>query len=295
MGGSVVSFISEKGGVGKTTACYHVAIGLQRFHAKRVLVVDADYQRGGLTGRCFPDLLENFKRGKMPGTTLFHVFRALYSGQSDLPVPDIRATSLGLDVLPSDPRLTEVSVHKLPSSNNIRENNHKLFAHLSAIKSSLEPYADRYDYILIDTHPETSELLRSVIFASRAAVSPVKLDEQSSVGVPSSIEAIKGVNADIQSLQAALGVAPDHTPTHFAGAIAMMTREYAGGLKWTESVQFRRLQEAGGIFTSYVTEGDGLRQAAAEHLPVYDVRGSNAAKQAEQFTALVTEFIARCQ
>ncbi|MDA4775524.1 ParA family protein [Enterobacter hormaechei] len=45
-----VGFISEKGGVGKTTSCYHIAEALSRFHKKRVLVIDADYQRGGITG-----------------------------------------------------------------------------------------------------------------------------------------------------------------------------------------------------------------------------------------------------
>ena len=50
----VVGFISEKGGVGKTTACYHIAIALKRFHKKRVLVIDTDYQRGGITGRFIP-------------------------------------------------------------------------------------------------------------------------------------------------------------------------------------------------------------------------------------------------
>lgn len=55
-----VGFISEKGGVGKTTSCYHIAEALSRFHKKRVLVIDADYQRGGITGRFFPKLIENF-------------------------------------------------------------------------------------------------------------------------------------------------------------------------------------------------------------------------------------------
>ena len=58
---SIIGFISEKGGVGKTTAVYHVAVGLKRFHQKRVLVVDTDYQRGGLTCRLRPEMLENFR------------------------------------------------------------------------------------------------------------------------------------------------------------------------------------------------------------------------------------------
>ena len=74
---TVVGFISEKGGTGKTTASYHIAVALARFHAKRVLVVDADYQRGGITGRFFPDLIETFRSGEMPGATLFHKFQEL--------------------------------------------------------------------------------------------------------------------------------------------------------------------------------------------------------------------------
>jgi len=38
---TIISFISEKGGVGKTTSVYHIAIGLKR-HEKgyNVLIVD---------------------------------------------------------------------------------------------------------------------------------------------------------------------------------------------------------------------------------------------------------------
>lgn len=65
-----VGFISEKGGVGKTTSCYHIAEALSRFHKKRVLVIDADYQRGGITGRFFPKLIENFGNHSPKGITL---------------------------------------------------------------------------------------------------------------------------------------------------------------------------------------------------------------------------------
>ena len=65
----IVGFISEKGGVGKTTACYHIAVALSRFEGKRVLVIDADYQRGGISGRFFPRLIEAFGTGAPTGTT----------------------------------------------------------------------------------------------------------------------------------------------------------------------------------------------------------------------------------
>lgn len=294
MAARVVCFISEKGGVGKTTAIYHIGIGLQRWHNRSVLVVDADYQRGGLTVRLLPHLLEHFKEGEVPGTTLFHAFQTLYSGQTTLPKPDIHETQQRIDLMPSDPRLTGVAVEKLPSSNNIRANNKLLLRHLGVIDEAIKPHSDSYDYILIDTHPETSELLRSAIFASDFAVSPVKLDELSSVGVPSAIEAINGVNSDVESLQSSLKLADSYSPTKYVGAIGMMAREYDGALKRTERSQYRRLNSAGGMFDTYITEGDGIRRAAEQRVPVYDVSIANAKKQTVQFETLVEEFLQRC-
>jgi len=86
-----VGFVSEKGGVGKTTACYHVAVALNRYHAKRVLVVDGDYQRGGISGRFFPDVIEMFGNEEVTGTTLFHKFQQLYSGIPVTPEIDRRS------------------------------------------------------------------------------------------------------------------------------------------------------------------------------------------------------------
>ncbi len=59
----VVGFISEKGGVAKTTACYHIAVSLSQHHLKRVLVVDADYQRGGITQADRPAVLRQWLSG----------------------------------------------------------------------------------------------------------------------------------------------------------------------------------------------------------------------------------------
>jgi chromosome partitioning protein len=79
---TTVAFISEKGGVGKTTACYHIAVALARFHQKRVLVVDTDYQRGGITCRFVPQLLRHFHDGQMEGNTLYLQFQHLYAVKS---------------------------------------------------------------------------------------------------------------------------------------------------------------------------------------------------------------------
>lgn len=291
----VVGFVSEKGGVGKTTACYHISVALQKYHGKRVLIVDTDYQRGGITCRFLPEFIEHFRTGQLPGmTTLWAKFQQLYSGQNITLDIEILDTQEGLKIIPADPRLSQVTVDKMPASNNIRENNRSLWRHLSLIRTVLEPQINNYDYIMIDSHPEISEVLRSVIYASDYCVSPVKLDLQSSIGVPSTIEAINEVNADVEMIQHALNDLPESKKTQFVGAIGMMAREWGGILKATERREYRRLERSGGIFQAYVTEGDGLRQAAANRTPVYNITGANAERQASQFRQVTEEFLNKC-
>jgi len=290
-----VGFISEKGGVGKTTSCYHIAEALSRFHKKRVLVIDADYQRGGITGRFFPKLIENFGNQPPKGITLFNKYQQLYSATQQTDEVDIIKYNDRIDVIPADPRLSTVSTDKLPSTNNIRSNNAILLQHLRTISSVLSPIADDYHYILIDSHPEVSDIMRSIIYASDYCVSPVKLDRQSSIGVATVIGEISNVNDDIAMLRDALKVGDAYKDTIFAGAMGMMAREYAEELKQTEQYEYNRLRQAGDIFEHYVTEGDGLRVAAAERVSVYDVQISNAYKQASQFKNLTTEFMRTCR
>ena len=290
----VVGFISEKGGTGKTTACYHIAVALQRWHGKRVLVLDTDYQRGGITGRFFPDLIETFGSGEMPGMTMFHKFQELYSAGERSPEVNVRTWNDRIDVIVADPRLSTVTEDKLPSTHNIRENNRSLLKHLQVIDYVLDSFKRDHDYILIDSHPEVSDVLRSVIYSSDYCVSPVKFDRQSSIGVATVIAEINNVNADVELIRNTLEGDLRYTDTDFAGSMGMMAREWRGDLKRTEYLERNRLRRTGSVFETYVTEGDGLRKALLEREPVYDVGGNNADKQAQQFRELTLEFLEKC-
>jgi chromosome partitioning protein len=290
----VVSFISEKGGVGKTTACFEVAVGLVRRHKKEILIIDVDYQRGGITGRLDARLIPAFGAGSMPGTTLYHKFQQLYSATPLTSHVDVRNSSFGIDFVAADPRLSNVSEDKLPGGRTMKDRTRKSLQHLMVINDVLDPLSASYDYILIDSHPEVSSLLRSAIFASDYVVSPVKLDLQSSIGVPTVIAEIDGVNDDVQSIQRTLGEPAAYTDTEFKGAIGMMAREYGGDLKDTESTERRRLRGIGTIFANYVTEGDGIRRAAQNRTSVRNISIANARKQAAQLDAITDEFLVRC-
>lgn len=291
----IISFVSEKGGVGKTTSVFHIAVGLQRFHSQKVLVLDTDYQRGGLTCRLRPEMLENFRLGEVASTTLYHGYRALYSGQDALPTLTILPTRANIDLVPADPRLNSISVDKMPPANNIRDNNKMLMRHLTLIKDFLKEMEGQYDFILIDSHPDLYDLEKAVIYASDYCISPVKLDAQSAIGVPSTLEAIANVDADVRAVESLLGLEANYNDTVSLGAIGMMCREYGGGLKYSELAIYIRLKIIGGmgIFDSYVTEGDGIRQAAEQGCSVYEISGANADKQAGQFRGLVEELLSK--
>jgi len=290
---TIIGFISEKGGVGKTTAVYHVAVGLQRFHDKNVLIVDTDYQRGGLTCRLLPEMLETFRLGEVASATLYHGYRTLYSGQSTLPKLEVLSTKAKVDILPADPRLNSISVDKMPPTNNLRDNNRMLMRHLTLIRDALKEIENPYDFILIDSHPDLYDLEKAVIYASDYCVSPVKLDAQSAIGVGSTAEAIRNVDEDVRAVGSLLGLAETYGGTVFLGAIAMMCREWGGALKYSEQITYNRLKRTTGIFDSYVTEGDGIRWAAEQGCSVYDISGANAEKQADQFRKLIQEMLSR--
>ena len=289
-----IGFVSEKGGVGKTTTVYHVGVALARFHKKRVLVLDTDYQRGGLTCRLRPEMLEDFRNGQTKHTTLFHVYQSLYSGQECLPSLTVLKTKDQVDLVPADPRLSSISVDKMPPANNLRENNRMLARHIGLIRESLDSLNDgdeSYDFILIDSHPDLADLEKAVIFASDKCISPVKLDNQSATGVASTVEAIHNVNEDINAVGAMFGLEPDYCETEFLGAAGMMCREYGGVLKYSEQNIFNRLRRTTGILDSYVTEGDGIRQAAEARTTVYQIDGNNAKRQSEQYQQLTEEIV----
>lgn len=292
-----ISFISEKGGVGKTTSCYHIAAALSAFHKKKVLVLDADYQRGGITGRYFPESIEDFDKISNTKRTLFHHFQELYSASSKDTSIDVKSWvkgSYNVDLIPADKRLSSVSIDKLPSTNSIRENTLSLLSHLKTVKDALTQFSGKYDYILIDSHPEISDVLKSVIFASDYCVSPVKLDRQSSIGVASVLKAIKDVNDDVNMINSTMPKKVSYKPTIFAGSIGMMAREYDGELKETERSEYAKISSSSKIFKNYVTEGDGLRQAARDRCTVFDISSANADKQSLQFNRITSELIKQC-
>ena len=214
-----------------------------------------------------------------------------------MPTTEIKMVETGeprIKLVPADPRLSFVTVEKMPTTNNISDNMRSLSRHLAILDIVLEPVRNDFDYIFVDSHPDVNDLLRTIIYACDFVCSPVKLDLQSTIGVVSVMEAIDNVNADVELVAKATDERIDYELTKYAGAIATQAREWGGTLKWTERTEYRRIGREGPVFDAYVTEGDGLRQAARDRCPVFDESGPNADKQSEQLCRLTEEFMRRC-
>ena len=158
----VISIISCKGGVGKTTTTSNLGIGLAK-QGKRVLLIDADAQ-GSLTaslGYTEPDRLE---------VTLATVMGNLINDETVEPTEGILHHEEGIDLMPGNIELSglEVSLVNVMSRERI-------------MREYIGIVADYYDYILIDCMPSLGMITinafscaDSILIPVQAAYLPVK-------------------------------------------------------------------------------------------------------------------------
>lgn len=142
----VQAFYNFKGGTGKTSLCFQISTHLTLLGFK-VLVIDADPQ-GHLSTSLGIRNDENH-------LTMFDVI----NGHATLD-DAVRPVFKGLDCIPANLSLTrlEVVLNQMPK----RE---------ERVRIAIEPYLDRYDFVLFDSNPTISQLNRNLItFSSRLNV-----------------------------------------------------------------------------------------------------------------------------
>lgn len=166
---------NQKGGVGKTTTCEAVGIGLTLAGCK-VLFVDADPQ-GNMTRTL----------QARPGLTLYDVLhdkRTAAAALQELPQGAI---------IPSDARLVSEST----LSGKGRE---------YALRDALAPVASKFDYCLIDTGPALNILTISALTAANGILIPTKADRYSVDGLRSFYSTVQSVRSNSNRELQILGV-----------------------------------------------------------------------------------------
>lgn len=121
--GKVISFINEKGGIGKTSCCFNIAWEISK--RKKVLMIDMDAQKANLT----------YFAGIEKNTSIKTMFDVL---KMDVPMKEATITiSDNLFIIPGT-----VNVASLDSTTKARR-----------MRTAIKEVKDLYDYIFIDVNP----------------------------------------------------------------------------------------------------------------------------------------------
>lgn len=163
----VVTLLNQKGGVGKTSSCHHLAGALARM-GRRVLLVDNDPQASLTQGFWGPDRTEALD----PAETI----AAVYTGEA-LADRVIRPTEFrDIELVPGSWALGDHNTARPHEADREAQGNLAAF-----LRSELAPGA--YDLVLIDCPPNLHLCSWAALEAADALVIPLQAEDYGSQGL----------------------------------------------------------------------------------------------------------------
>lgn len=254
----IIAIANQKGGVGKTTTCVNLGIGLARA-GKKVLLIDGDPQ-GSLTIS-----LGNPQPDKLP-VTLSDMMGKILTEQLISPGEGILHHAEGIDLMPADIQLSgmEVSLVNAISRETV------LRQYLDAIKGE-------YTHILIDCQPSLGMLTVNALAASNRVLIPVQAEYLPAKGLEQLLQTISKVRKQINpklQIDGILLTMVDNR-TNFARDISSLLRDTYG-----EKIK---------VFGTEIPHSVRAKESSAEGKSVY--AHDPAGKVAEAYENLTKEVL----
>ena len=211
MNTQIIAIANQKGGVGKTTTCANLGIGLAQA-GKKVLLIDGDPQ-GSLTislGNPQPDKLP-FTLSNAMGRILMD--ELLRPGEGILHHPE------GVDLMPADIQLSGMEVSLVNAMS--RE---------TVLRQYLDTLKGQYSHILIDCQPSLGMLTVNALAAANRIIIPVQAEYLPAKGLEQLLSTVNKVKRQINPKLQIDGILLTmvDSRTNFAKEISALLRETYG-------------------------------------------------------------------
>lgn len=207
----IIAIANQKGGVGKTTTCVNLGIGLARA-GKKVLLVEADAQ-GSMAvslGIREPDELD---------VTLVNIMEKIINDEDVEPGEGIIHHEEGIDFIPANIELAGLETSLV----NVMSREQVLRLYLDGVKRD-------YDYILIDCMPSLGMITINALVAADSVLIPVEAAYLPVKGLQQLIKTIGKVHRRLNRRLSILGILLTKVDrrTNFARDISEQIREVYG-------------------------------------------------------------------
>lgn len=256
----VIAALNQKGGVGKTSTCHHLAGTLAQM-GRRVLLLDNDPQASLTQGFWGPVATA----GLAPSATI----AALYAGDEPFPEQVIRPTGVeGIDIVPGSKAATD---HNVPRPHEAG------WAAQTCLRSFLDEAKAGYDLVLIDCCPNLHLASWAALVAADSLLVPLQAEDYGAQGLGPVQESVGLVTAGPNPGLSLLGF----LITMFNPRLAIH--------KLYDSLLRERYGAA--VFETRVPYAADYKEAIAQRLPIARYRPRGAAAKAMK--ALADELLAR--